>query len=142
MTKLKIKPLRNFHSLPRRATELAAGWDIVCPNDVIIMMGDQRTIGCGFSVDIPSGYYLSIYPRSSIGKMGLIMPNSVGIIDEDYTGEIKVVLKNVCHSDKEILAGDRIAQMILKKYEPMELEVVSEIKETARGDGGFGSTGV
>lgn len=142
MKTLKIKTSKHFHSLPKRATEYSAGWDIFCTVDTLIQASDQRTIGCGFALEIPEGYFVALYPRSSMGKRGLIMPNSVGIIDEDYTGEIKVALKNVGQVDQEIRAGDRIAQMILMKYEPIEFESVSELKETVRGSGGFGSTGV
>ncbi len=141
MKTIKIKTLKLFHSLPKRATELSAGWDLFCPKDTLILASDQRTIGCGFALEIPEGHFISLYPRSSIGKRGLIIPNSVGIIDEDYTGEIKVMLQNIGQVDQEIRAGDRIAQMILMKYEPIGFEVVAEIKETNRGSGGFGSTG-
>ena len=91
---------------------------------------------------LPKGTFLGIYPRSGLAtKQGLRPANCVGVVDSDYRGEIKVALHNDTDNDKDILAGERIAQGILHSYIPMQFNTVEELDETERGAGGFGSTG-
>lgn len=143
MMKLKIKLFTDDASfrLPVQATAGSAGWDIYAIEDVNIPPMEMRTLRIGFGLQIPKGYYISIVPRSSYGKKRIMITNSPGTIDSDYRGEISVMLYNTSMDFFSIKKGDRIAQMILLKYNEMEFEVVEEFELTNRGDGGFGSTG-
>lgn len=141
--KLKIKLLNERAILPTRGTDEAAGWDIYIPaeKEFIISPFKQVVINTGLSVEIPSGYYLALVPRSSISKKGLIIPNSPAIIDSDYRGEISIMVQNVSQKLYVFYPRDRIAQLILHKYEEIEFEQVEQLSETKRGTGGLGSTG-
>lgn len=140
---LKIKLFTDDASfrLPIQSTGGSAGWDIYATEDVNIPPMEMRTLRTGFGLQIPKGYYISIVPRSSYGKKRIMITNSPGTIDSDYRGEISVMLYNTSMDFFSIKKGDRIAQMILLKYNEMEFEVVEEFELTTRGDGGFGSTG-
>ena len=110
---------------------------------------EETTVKKGASVMIPTGLACAISEgwegqircRSSLGKKGMILPNGVGTIDSDYRGEIKVMLVNLSTDTFVITRGMRIAQMVIAKHETVAWDVVSELDETARGAGGFGSTG-
>lgn len=141
---LKIKLLNSEAKLPAYQTEHSAGMDVCACIDepVVIRPGERQLIGCGFSVAIPEGYELQIRPRSGNAlKYGITMANAVGTIDADYRGEIGVILLNLGQEDFVVNSGDRIAQMVLAKYEKAELETVDSLDETLRGEGGFGHTG-
>lgn len=149
---LKIFPLTSelFRILTDRAkdyeTSTDSGFDLVCPDDVLIPA--RATILVDLKVKceplFESGYY--VYPRSSIGKTPLRMSNSVGIIDQEYRGNIKVWVSNQSSEDFQIKKGDRYFQLCHPTLIPMKVKVVeneNEINtETKRGEGGFGSTGV
>lgn len=141
MTKLKIVLLSEKSILPTQATTGSAGWDLYSPEGYHLMSSGVVMVKTGIKLGIPKGYYVSIVPRSSMGKKGVIIPNAPGTIDSDYTGEICVMLHNLTVLPVSINPGDRIAQMILHKYEPIDFEIVDVIEETSRGSGGFGSTG-
>lgn len=138
--KLKIFTTELFRK-PVQATPGSAGWDIHAIEEVTIPPRELRMLKTGFGVQVPKGFYAAILPRSSFGKKKIIVTNSPGTIDSDYTGEIMVMLYNLSDDFFYIKEGDRIAQMILQKYDNMEFEVVQEFEETQRGSGGFGSTG-
>ena len=96
----------------------------------------------GLSFEIPKGYVGLIYIRSSVGtKLDLVLSNQVGVIDSDYRGEVMLPLRNLGRSARVINSGTRIAQMIITPINQVDIEVVKELSETKRGDGGFGSTG-
>ena len=100
-------------------------------------------IGTGLFFEIPEGYEVQIRPRSGLAaKNGVTVLNTPGTIDSDYRGEIKVILINLGEKDFVINSGDRIAQMVIAKYERVEWTLSEELSETDRGAGGFGSTGV
>lgn len=137
IVKIKLLP---GGKMPVKKTADAAAWDCFAREDVVVG-NNPVLIGLGFMAEPPKGYYLEIVPRSSIGlKTKLRQPNSVGIIDNDYRGEVKAMYEAPGSCDF-VKAGDRIAQMILRKMEEADLVQVDELSETERGAGGFGSTG-
>ena len=143
MMKLKIKLFTDDPTFrpPVQSTPGAAGWDIHATEDVVIPPLEMRIIRTGFGLQIPKGYYISLVPRSSYGKKRIMITNSPGTIDSDYTGEISIMLYNNSMDFFFIKKGDRIAQMILLQYNEMEFDYVEQFDITDRGDGGFGSTG-
>lgn len=143
---MKLKVVRSSPEilLPTRGSDEAAGWDIYYPDDYLLYGGDAILVDTGLSVEIPKGYYLSIVLRSSLGRNGIIIPNAPAIIDSDYRGIISIILKNTSDPKSypySLKNGQRIAQMILHKYEEIEFEEVEKLSESKRGLGGFGSTG-
>ena len=132
-------------SLPAYQSELAAGMDIAAAIDdpVVLAPGRISLISTGFAVAIPEGYELQIRPRSGLAvRHGITIINSPGTIDADYRGEVRIGLINLGLEPFTIDRGDRIAQMILAPVIRARLEVVKELDETGRADGGFGHTGV
>ena len=129
---------------PVRASAGAAGLDLHASidNTVTLKPGERQMIPCGVAVEIPRGFVGLIFGRSGNGaKYGVTLANSVGVIDEDYRGELKATLIN--HGDKDftIEPGDRICQLVLVPYAAAELNQVEELSSTDRGEGGYGSTG-
>ena len=125
--------------LPRRANSTDAGADLMSTEDLEIYPGEQKLVGTGVALKIPEGYAGFVFNRSSQGKKGITMPHSVGVIDADYRGEIKVLLKNISDDPYKISYGDRIAQLVIM---PVLLPAFTDIwNDTERGTGGFGSTG-
>jgi dUTP pyrophosphatase len=140
-SKFYIKRLTPDALLPKKGSVGAAGYDICASEPTVVPAGGKAKVSTGLSWMLPHNTYGRIAPRS-----GLAWKNSIsvgaGVIDEDYRGEICVILFNHGKEDFEIKKHDRIAQVIVEKIEPTELEEVNELKETERGEGGFGSTGV
>jgi dUTP pyrophosphatase len=128
--------------LPARATAGAAGMDIVSAVDVTIEAGARELVPTGFAVAVPHGYELQLRPRSGLAlKHGISLPNAPATVDSDYRGEIRVILINHGDAPFEIRRGERIAQLLVQRVEPVVFHEVSELPATDRGDGGFGSTG-
>lgn len=141
--KIKFKKLRDVKT-PTYGTEGAACFDFYAAHDHLIPnhTGSIK-IPLGIAVEVPEGYALFIVPRSSTGlKTNLRQSNSIGVIDSDYRGEIAVIFDNIGYSNHFIDKGDRIAQGYILPVPRVEFEEVDELSETARGAGGFGSTGV
>ncbi|MDH5655486.1 MAG: dUTP diphosphatase [Spirochaetia bacterium] len=135
--------------LPERATAGAACFDVsACletDTEIVISPNDRLTVPTGLYFEIPDGYYISLRPRSGLAfKNGITLLNTPATIDSDYRGELKVLLINLGHEDFRIKHGDRIAQLMLEKIEPINfLETdFSELEDSQRGSGGFGSTGI
>ena len=125
--------------LPKRANPTDAGADLMSTQDFEIYPGEQKLVGTGVATKIPEGYAGFVFNRSSQGKKGITIPHSVGVIDADYRGEIKVLLKNIGEDPYKIQRGDRIAQLVIM---PVLLPEFTDIwNDTERGTGGFGSTG-
>ena len=144
MTKIQIKKLSNTVSIPKYETAGSSGMDIAAhiENNIIINPGEKALVSTGLSVAIPKGYEIQIRPRSGLAaKKSITVLNTPGTIDADYRGEIKVILIN--HSKEKFIIenGDRIAQMVVCPVIQAELEEVTELSNTERGSGGFGSTG-
>jgi dUTP pyrophosphatase len=125
--------------LPKRANRTDAGADLMSKEDLEIYPGEQKLVGTGVATKIPEGYAGFVFNRSSQGKKGITIPHSVGVIDADYRGEIKVLLKNISDDPYKIQRGDRIAQLVIM---PVLLpDFIDVWNDTERGTGGFGSTG-
>ncbi len=130
--------------LPNYATALAAGMDLVAAidTDIVLKPLDRCMVATGLSIALPAGYEAQVRPRSGLAaKNGITVLNSPGTIDADYRGEIKAILVNLSNEEFKIERGMRIAQMVIAKHEQAAWSVVAELDETARGVGGFGSTG-
>lgn len=154
---IKFKPHRLDVEPPKRGSDGAAGWDLCAAEDAVVCPFMVTLIPTGFDVEIPEGHFLFLVPRSGFAiKNHVIFPNSVGIIDEDYRGEMKVglmLLHTNIHSPDGVVKinsdgvvrinkGDRICQAILMKYSQQTWSKVDELSGTKRGTQGFGSTGL
>ena len=125
--------------LPKRANRTDAGADLMSTEDLEIYPGDQKLVDTGVAVKIPEGYAGFVFNRSSQGKKGITIPHSVGVIDSDYRGNIKVILKNTGDDPYKIQRGDRVAQLVIMPV--LLVDFVDAWNDTVRGKGGFGSTG-
>lgn len=136
--------------LPERSTPGSAALDVCACLEpdiyVIVPPGERATIPTGLTFEIPDEYFISLRPRSGLAlKEGLTLPNSPGTIDSDYRGELRVIVMNLGRDPVRIRHGDRIAQMLLERrqdFEWEEVESLTELENTPRGTGGFGSTGI
>lgn len=131
--------------LPTYMTEHAAGADLhaAVVDDLTLLPGTRALVPTGFAIALPHGYEAQIRPRSGLAiKHGVTCLNTPGTIDADYRGPVNVVLVNLGSEPFVVRRGDRIAQMILAPVVRAQFEVVGELTETTRADGGFGSTGV
>ena len=142
---MKVKIVNHSkHALPEYQTPLSAGLDIRANLDESVTLRplERAMIPTGLFVELPEGCEMQIRPRSGLAaKHGITVLNSPGTIDADYRGEIKVILVNLSNEPFTIEAGERIAQMIVARYEQIEWQPVEELGATERGAGGFGSTG-
>ena len=128
--------------LPAYATAGAAGMDVVAAEDVTIAPGERRAVATGFALAIPDGYEVQVRPRSGLAlKHGISLPNTPGTIDSDYRGELKIIMINLGQDPFAIARGDRIAQLVVAPVLPAYFVEVDALDDTARGSGGFGSTG-
>jgi dUTP pyrophosphatase len=129
-------------ALPAYATDGAAGMDVLSAEDVTLVPGGRHAVATGLAVAIPPGYEIQVRPRSGLAlKHGISVPNTPGTIDSDYRGELKIILINHGADAFTIQRGDRVAQLVLAPVTQARWDEVSELDETARGAGGFGSTG-
>lgn len=142
---VKIQVVNRGHQqLPAYATTQSAGMDLRANIDDPITLHpmERRLIPTGLHIALPEGYEAQVRPRSGLAlKHGLTVLNSPGTIDADYRGEISVVLINLSQQDFVINAGERIAQLVVARYEQAELVTVETLDETERGEGGYGHTG-
>ena len=141
--KVKIVNKSGFPD-PAYATELSAGMDLkACISEPVELESLQRVlIPTGIYIELPAGFEAQIRPRSGLAaKHGVTVTNSPGTIDADYRGEIKVSLVNLSRDRFVLNPGERIAQMVIARYEKIEWENVEVLSDTERGEGGFGSTG-
>jgi dUTP pyrophosphatase len=128
--------------LPSYQTDGSAGMDVRAAEDRVLQPGETALIPTGFLIAVPPGYEAQMRPRSGLAlKHGITLPNSPGTIDSDYRGPVGVILTNLGHEPFFIHRGDRIAQMVITKVERAVWKEVESLDETARGDGGFGSSG-
>lgn len=143
-TPVQIKKTNDYAKVPTNGSEKSAGLDLYAclENFAEISAGETVKIGTGVAVAIPDGYFGAIFARSGLAtKSGLRPANCVGVVDSDYRGEIIVALHNDSSTAKTVYNGDRIAQLVVMPYLPIDLYEVEELDETERGTGGFGSTG-
>lgn len=141
---VKIKRIHPDAQLPAYQTSHSAGADVYAclDEDMVLKPMEIKLVPSGFCMEIPEGYEAQIRPRSGLGAKGISIPNAPGTIDSDYRGEVKIILINLSREEFVIRHHDRIAQMVLAKVEQSRFEIVSDLSETRRGEGGFGSTGV
>jgi len=147
MVKVELKTLENFKGLdlPAYETDLAAGVDLRAAIDTQINLspGERTLVATGFAMALPPGYEAQIRPRSGLAyKHGISVVNTPGTIDADYRGEVKILLINHGQETFTINRGDRIAQMIVAPVTQADFQLVDSLSDTARGAGGYGSTGV
>jgi dUTP pyrophosphatase len=146
MTDIRIALMRLPHGaglpLPAYATAGAAGMDVVAAEDVTLAPGARHAVATGFAIAIPSGYEVQVRPRSGLAlKHGITCLNTPGTIDSDYRGEVKVILANLGGEPFAVVRGERIAQLVPAPVQRAMLDEVDSLDDTARGSGGFGSTG-
>jgi len=128
--------------LPSYASHGAAGMDVVAAEDVTLRPGERHAVATGFAIAIPAGHEVQVRPRSGLAlKHGITCLNTPGTIDEDYRGEVKVILANLGGQAFEVRRGERIAQLVPAVVTKAAFEEVDSLDETHRGAGGFGSTG-
>lgn len=139
-----VRRLPHFDGLdlPAYATDGAAGMDVLSAEDVTLAPGARHAVATGLAVAIPHGFEIQVRPRSGLAlKHGITVPNTPGTIDSDYRGEMKVILINHGDAAFDVRRGDRIAQLVLAPVTRASWLPVEELDDTARGEGGFGSTG-
>ena len=144
MTVLKIEKLPHNNILPEYKTEGAAGMDLCAAisEPMELKPLERKLVPTGLKIELEHGYEAQVRPRSGLSiKHGITLINCVGTIDEDYRGEFCVPIVNISNETYTIQPDERIAQMVIARVEQAKLEVVTELTETTRGEGGFGSTG-
>lgn len=137
---LKIKKLHPDAKIPEQMTAGAAGFDLVATSHEYDAVLDVHTYGLGIAVEIPRGHVGFLLPRSSIYKTGLSLCNSLGTIDSDFRGELKAKFYISGAGLPRYEVGDRVIQLVIMQIPAVNIQVVDELNETARGAGGFGST--
>lgn len=144
MTSLRVKLVREGATVPRYASERAAGLDLAAAIDapVSIAPGARAAVPTGIAIELPPDHEGQVRPRSGFARRcGLTVLNAPGTIDEDYRGEVEVLLVNLGEEEVTIHPGDRIAQLVVAPVRRVDVELVESLSESARGAGGFGSTG-
>lgn len=144
MTILKIKRLAHNRFVPEYKTEGAAGMDLCAAIDEPITLKplERTLVPTGLKIELEHGFEAQIRPRSGLSiKHGITLINCVGTIDEDYRGEVCIPVVNLSNETYTIQPDERVAQMIITRVEQAKIEVTTELTETVRGTGGFGSTG-
>ncbi|MCQ2136410.1 MAG: dUTP diphosphatase [Bacteroidales bacterium] len=142
---MKVKIINNSnYPVPAYATEQSAGMDLKASIEEPIVLEPlgRALIPTGLHIALPAGFEAQIRPRSGLAaKFGVTVLNTPGTIDADYRGEIKVILVNLSNTPFTVNPGERIAQMVVARYEQVQWELTDSLDSTERGDGGFGSTG-
>jgi len=139
MVKLRVRKSSSA-ILPTYATDGSACFDFYSCKDILLERSRVARVPTGLAVEIPEGYFLEIRPRSGLASKGIVLVNSPATIDSDYRGEVVILLASL-YETWMVLRGDRVAQGRLVKSESTVFELVEELTETSRGEGGFGSTG-
>ena len=136
---------KSSNPLPTYSTEYSSGLDLRAnlDNDLVIKPLQRVLVPTGLFIELTEGYEAQIRPRSGLAiKYGITVLNTPGTIDTDYRGEIKIILINLSNEDFTIHHGDKIAQMVIAKFEKADLNIVDSLSETVRSDGGFGHSGI
>ncbi|MBQ8840807.1 MAG: dUTP diphosphatase [Clostridia bacterium] len=142
--KINIKKLNENAIIPTYGSDFSAGADLYAclDKDLTIKAGETVLVKTGLALEIPEGYGGFIYARSGLAsKRGLAPANKVGVVDSDYRGEVMVALHNHSSIDQVIMKNERVAQLVIAPFLKAEFELVPELSDTQRGEGGFGSTG-
>ncbi len=141
---INIIKLNENAKLPERGSDFAAGYDLFAniSEDIIIAPHETKMIGTGLAMEIPEGYFGGVFARSGLSsKEGLRPANCTGVVDADYRGEVKVALHNDSEVSRTITPDEKIAQLVVIPFLSVDFNLVSELSDTVRGAGGFGSTG-
>ena len=142
---MKVKIINKSNNpTPTYETSLSAGMDLraYVEGPITLSPGERKLIKTGLHIELPEGYESQVRPRSGLAfKKGITVLNSPGTIDADYRGDIGVILINHSNEEFVVKSGDRIAQLVISKFEKVDWETSDEINSTSRGDSGFGSTG-
>jgi dUTP pyrophosphatase len=139
---LAVKLLHPQARLPLRAHPGDGGADLFSVEEIVIPAGERRAVGTGIALAIPAGYAGFVQPRSGLAfKHGIMVVNSPGLIDAGYRGEVRVSLYNSGHEPFVVAVGERIAQLVVQRVEEPQFVAVDDLSDTARGAGGFGSSG-
>ena len=140
---LRIRKLDPSVAAPAYAHPGDAGLDLCSAEDLTLGPGERAMVSTGFAMALPEGYAAFVQPRSGLAaRSGISIVNTPGLIDCHYRGEVKVILVNLGNEPFQVKRGDRIAQMVIQRVEAARVEVVEELGDTVRGEGGFGSTGL
>lgn len=141
MSTLRLKKLSGDATLPTYGTSESAGLDLYSPVSIVIPSMSRQLVKIDISIQLQEGTYGHVLPRSGLSlKYGIHI--GAGVIDSDYRGNVGVLLFNLSDTPFYVNKGDRIAQLVIKKYEKVKVEEVEELEDSSRGQGGFGSTGV
>lgn len=141
--KIKIQKINSEAIIPHYVHKGDAGMDLYSIEDAVLLAGERKLIGTGLKFEIPMGFELQVRPKSGLAaNFGVTVLNTPGTVDCGYRGEVKVILFNSSKNDYQVKKGEKIAQAVIARYEEAEIEEASELSETSRGDGGFGSTGL
>lgn len=141
---VNIKLLNENAKVPTRGSEYAAGYDLYAAIDKSVAIFPHQTmkVGTGIAIELPENTFGAIFARSGLATKESLRPaNCVGVCDSDYRGEYIVAIHNDSDITKTIQPGDRIAQLVILPFIPVDFNMVDELSDTVRGDGGFGSTG-
>jgi dUTP pyrophosphatase len=139
---MRVKAIHPEFTMPTLGSEGAGAYDIYMPEAGYVCLNQTKTVGLGFAAEVPKGYVALLLPRSSSGgKHGLELNNTCGVIDSDYRGEWKAILRTKSATPFHWNADDRVLQFLLIPVITPRLELVDELEETQRGAGGFGSSG-
>ena len=141
---IKVKKLTSTAKLPTRGSASAAGYDLYADIEKEVRIAPHTTemIGTGLSMEIPEGYFGAIFARSGLASRESLRPaNCVGVVDSDYRGPFMIALHNDGEQERVITPGERIAQLVVIPYLPVEFIEADTLSDTGRGSGGFGSTG-
>lgn len=136
---------KSSNPLPTYSTEFSSGLDLRAnlDNELVIKPLQRVLVPTGLFIELTEGYEAQIRPRSGLAiKYGITVLNTPGTIDTDYRGEIKIILINLSNEDFTIHHGDKVAQMVIAKFEKADLKIVDSLSETVRSDGGFGHSGI
>ncbi len=139
--KLKVKRIHPSAKLPERKTSGSVGYDVYCLSSFELEKDEVTVVSTGISVEAPTWYHVELYLRSSMGMKGVTLVNSVGIIDKDYRGEIKLMLTKLTPGVLYVAGETRVGQLVVRKTRLPDIEEVNDLNDTERGTGGFGSTG-
>ena len=141
---VKVAKTDPHAKMPTKGSEHAAGWDLYCLEDTVVSCRSSVKLRTGLRVAIPEGFEGQVRARSSLGSKGLILPHSIGTIDADYRGELFVLMTWIGEGKSyKVKSGERIAQLVIAPIPDVQFSEVDvgELGDTARGEGGFGSTG-
>lgn len=142
---LKVRIMKNHDDakLPDMAHEGDAGFDVYSVEDTVLHPGERKLIDTGLKMALPSGYEAQVRPKSGLAvNYGVTVLNTPGTIDAGYRGPVKVILFNASKQQYTVEKGKKIAQIVINKVECPDIEIVTSLDETGRGEGGFGSTGL